>query len=139
VSSRSCSSPRPHRLTAPSSARSTSSGYRLLVLNNFIGGFLFLPLTLLRIQERSRLFASITFLRSFGTVLVRLVLVIGLRYGVVGLVLADVIITTALVGALAPTMRQMLAWRFSRTMLDDLLAYGCPTSRMAFQPDDEHG
>jgi len=59
-------------------------------------------------------------------VLVRLVLVIGLRYGVVGLVLADVIITTALVGALAPTMRQMLAWRFSRTMLDDLLAYGLP-------------
>jgi O-antigen/teichoic acid export membrane protein len=100
--------------------------YRLLVLNNFIGGFLFLPLTLLRIQERSRLFASITFLRSFGTVLVRLALVIGLRYGVVGLVLADVIITTVLVGALAPTMRQMLGWRFSRTMLDDLLAYGLP-------------
>jgi O-antigen/teichoic acid export membrane protein len=102
------------------------TAYRLLVLNNFAGGFLFLPLTLLRIQERSRLFASITFLRSFGTLLVRLVLVIGLRYGVVGLVLADVIITAALLLAMARMMRQMLAWRFSNAMLKDLLGYGLP-------------
>lgn len=103
-----------------------AAAYRLLVLNNFAGAFLFLPLNLLRIQERSRLFASLTFLRSFGTVLLRLILVIGLGYGVVGIVLADVIVTVMLLAALARTMRGMLAWRFSSTMLRDLLAYGLP-------------
>ena len=103
-----------------------AAAYRLLVLNNFAGAFLFLPLNLLRIQERSGLFAALTFLRSFGTVIVRLILVIGLGYGVVGVVLSDVIVTVMLLAALAGTMRKMLAWRFSSTMLRDLLAYGLP-------------
>ena len=103
-----------------------TTAYRLLVLNNFAGAFLFLPLTLLRIQERARLFASLTFLRSFGTVIARLVLVIGLRMSVVGLVLADVIITGLLLVALAGTTRRMLAWRFSTPMLRELLAFGLP-------------
>ncbi|HBO90184.1 MAG TPA: hypothetical protein DD460_05485, partial [Acidobacteria bacterium] len=50
----------------------------LLVGNRFVSGFLFLPFSLLRIQERSRWFAMLTFIRSFGTVVARLVLVIGL-------------------------------------------------------------
>jgi O-antigen/teichoic acid export membrane protein len=103
-----------------------ATAYRWLVVNNFLGAFLFIPLTKLRVEERSRLYASITFLRSFGTVLVRLLLVIGLRMGVLGLVLADVVITTALLLALAGTTRRMLAWRFSLPMLRDLLAYGLP-------------
>lgn len=102
------------------------AAYRLLVLNNFAGAFLFLPLGLLRIQERSRLFATLSFLRSFCTVLFRLILVIGLRHGVVGIVLADVIVTCLLLAALAKTTRGMLAWRFSPTMLRHLLAYGLP-------------
>lgn len=103
-----------------------ATAYRWLVLNNFAGAFLFLPLTLLRVEERSGLYASLTFLRSFGTVLVRLLLVIGLHMSVVGLVLADVIITFALLLALAGTSRRMLARRFSMPVLRDLLAYGLP-------------
>jgi O-antigen/teichoic acid export membrane protein len=102
------------------------TAYRWLVLNNFAGAFLFLPLTRLRVEERSGLYASLTFLRSFGTVLVRVLLVIGLRMGVVGLVLADVVVTMALLLALAGTTRRMLAWRFSMPVLRDLLAYGLP-------------
>ena len=95
ASSRWCSSPRPARSTGCCSARSTSStAYRLLVLNNFVGGFPVPAAHAAAHPGALALFASITFLRSFGTVLVRLLLVIGLRYGVVGLVLADVIITT---------------------------------------------
>jgi O-antigen/teichoic acid export membrane protein len=102
------------------------TAYRLLVLNNFAGGFLFIPLTVLRIQERSRVFATVTFLRAFGTVLLRVILVLGLRYGVVGLVLADVIVTAATLIGLASTARAVVAWRFSSKMLRDLLAYGLP-------------
>lgn len=100
--------------------------YQWLVVNNFVGAFLFLPLTRLRVEERARLYASLTFLRSFGTVLVRLVLVIGLRMGVLGLVLADVIVTVMLTVALAGTTRRMLAPRFSVPVLRELLAYGLP-------------
>lgn len=102
------------------------TAFRLLVLNNFAGAFLFLPLTLLRIQERSRLFASLTFLRSFGTVLFRLLLVVALRYGILGIVWADVIITAMLLVAMARTTIGMLAPRFSRAMLRQLLGYGLP-------------
>jgi O-antigen/teichoic acid export membrane protein len=103
-----------------------ATAYRLLLLNSFAGAFLFLPLTLLRIQERARLFAALTFLRSFGTVLLRLVLVVGLRYGIAGIVLADVMVTAALIASLFGTFREMLAWRFSLTMLRGLLTYGLP-------------
>ena len=108
------------------------TAYRLLVLNNFVGGFLFLPLTLLRIQERARLFAAITFLRSFGTVLVRLVLVIGLRYGVVGLVLADVIVTAVLLVALARTLTRGCSRGDFRGRCSTICwPTACPTCRTA--------
>src|SRR5262249_4115579 len=85
-----------------------------------------LPLSLLRIQERSRLFAGLTFLRSFGTVIVRLILVIGLRMGITGVVLADVFVTAALLMVMSGTMRRMIAWRFSSAKLRELLGYGVP-------------
>jgi len=103
-----------------------AAAYRWLVVNNFVGAFLFVPLTRLRVEERAKLYASLTFLRSFGTVLVRLILVIGLRMGVLGLVLADVVVTVVLTIALAATMRRMLAPRFSMPRLRELLAYGLP-------------
>src|SRR5262245_45369287 len=100
--------------------------YRLLVLNSFASTFLFIPLNALRIQERSRVFATLTFLRAFALVLLRILLVLVLRYGVVGLVVADLIITAALLTALARTTRAVTAWRFSQPMLRQLLAYGLP-------------
>jgi len=100
--------------------------YELLVANTFAGTFLFLPLNLLRIQERSGLFAALTFVRSFGTVLARLVLVVGFRLGVLGLVLADTLVIAALAMALAPSFRRMIAWRCSLPVLRGLLRYGLP-------------
>ncbi|HTK28842.1 MAG TPA: oligosaccharide flippase family protein [Vicinamibacterales bacterium] len=102
------------------------TAYRLLVVNNFAGAFLFLPLNLLRIEERSRLFASLTFLRSFGTVVARLILVVGFRMSVLGLVLSDVIITALLLLAMAGTFRRMLAWAFSPALLREAMAFGLP-------------
>ena len=100
--------------------------YQLLIINGFVGNFLFLPLNLLRIQERAALFASLSFVRSFGTVLARLVLVVAFGMGVVGLVLADSIVTVLLVVALAPALRSMVRWRFSWPTLRALLRYGLP-------------
>jgi len=100
--------------------------YQLLVVNGAIGTFFFLPLSLLRIQERATLFASLTFVRSFGTVIARLVLVVAFGMGVFGLVLADTLVAAVLFVALAGTFRAMIRLRFSGSTLGALLRYGLP-------------
>jgi O-antigen/teichoic acid export membrane protein len=100
--------------------------FQLLVLNEFAGAFLALPLSLLRVQERARLFAGLNFLRSFGTLVLRLILVVGLRHGITGVMLADVIVTATLLVVLAKTTAGMTAWRVSTAMLRDLLRYALP-------------
>jgi O-antigen/teichoic acid export membrane protein len=100
--------------------------YQLLLVNSFLASFLVLPFSLLRIQERARLFASLTFVRSIGTILARLALVVGLGFGVTGLMLADVVVTAVLYAALTPTIRQVVAVRFSWRTLKELFRYGFP-------------
>ena len=100
--------------------------YRLLILNGFLSTFLFLPFTRLRIQERARLFASLTFMQSFGTIVLRLLFVVGMRLGLFGIMAADVIMTVALLAVLGGSMRSMLAWRFSAPDFREVFAYGFP-------------
>lgn len=100
--------------------------YRLLILNGYLSTFLFLPFTLLRIQERATRFASLTFAQSFGTIVLRLILVVGLRLGLFGIMAADVAITVTMLAVLSPQLRRMVAWHFAPTRLRELLAYGFP-------------
>jgi O-antigen/teichoic acid export membrane protein len=100
--------------------------YRLLIVNIFLSTFLVLPFTLLRIQERARLFATINFSLSFGTILLRLLFVVALRFGIFGILLADVVMTVVVLLALFRTMRSMIGWRFSSAHLRQLLGYGFP-------------
>jgi O-antigen/teichoic acid export membrane protein len=102
------------------------SALQLVALNTGLSNLAFLPFCLFRVQERSALVGSLTFLRSFSTIVVRLVLVVGFRQGVFGLALADVIVTTVLVLALTPTLVSMIGGTFSRPMLRALLRYGFP-------------
>ena len=98
----------------------------LLFANGFITSFIFPPLTRLRIQEKSRAYATLTFVRSLGTVVVRLVFVIGFRWSVTGIVLADVVVSTLMVIGLAPTLMSMMSWRFSRSVAWEMLRFGLP-------------
>jgi len=100
--------------------------YRLLIINIFLSTFLVLPFTMLRIQERARLFATINFSLSFGTILLRLLFVVALRFGIFGILLADVIMTTILLLGLYRTMSAMIASTFSTSHLRRLLGYGFP-------------
>jgi len=102
------------------------SALQLVALNTGLSNLAFLPLCLFRVQERSSLVGSLTFLRSFSTVVVRLVLVVGFRQGVFGLALADVIVTSVLVFGLTPTLVSMIGGTFSRPMIRALLRYGFP-------------
>ena len=100
--------------------------YRLLIVNIFLSTFLVLPFTLLRIQERARLFATINFSLSFGTIVLRLLFVVALGFGIFGILLADVVMTVVLLLGLYRTMRSMIGWRFSSAHLRELLGYGFP-------------
>jgi O-antigen/teichoic acid export membrane protein len=100
--------------------------YRLLIINIFLSTFLVLPFTLLRIQERARLFATINFSLSFGTIVLRLLFVVALRFGIFGILLADVVMTLVILLALSRTMRSMIALRFSSAHLREVFRYGFP-------------
>ena len=98
----------------------------LLFANGFIGSFIFLPLIRLQIQEKSRTYATLTFVRSLGTIVLRLVFVVGLRWNVTGIVLADVMISTLMVVGLSRSINTMTTWRFSRSVARKMLQFGLP-------------
>ncbi|MBF84420.1 MAG: hypothetical protein CL489_08065 [Acidobacteria bacterium] len=98
----------------------------LLFANGFIASFIFPALTRLQIQEKSRAYATLNFVRSLGTIVLRLVFVVGLRWNVTGIVLADVIVSTLMVAGLSPTIHAMTTWRFSRSVAREMLQFGFP-------------
>ena len=98
----------------------------LLALKIFVTAFFFIPLSLLRIQNKPKTFAAWSFGRSFGTVIARLVLVVGLRLGVRGIMLADLIVSLVTAMGLSRVVRPLFAWRFSPTMARDAFRYGLP-------------
>jgi O-antigen/teichoic acid export membrane protein len=99
---------------------------RLVALNTALSNLVFLPLAQFRAEERAALVGTLNFARSLATVIARLVLVVGLRLGVTGMPLADVVVTSALALALSFPLVRMLRGRFSLPVLRDVLRYGFP-------------
>lgn len=99
---------------------------RLVLVNTFVIGFFFLPFHLLRMREESRRFVTVNVARSFSTLGLRLLFVVAAGLGVFGIVLADIIVSTATVVALGrvvvPLVRPMFSWR----LLREALAFGLP-------------
>jgi O-antigen/teichoic acid export membrane protein len=99
---------------------------QLVLLNTFAIGFTFIPFHVMRIEQRTRAFSALTFSRSVATLILRIILVVGLRYGIWGVVVADVMVT-------AGVMLWMLRWFaplirpvFSTEVLRESLAFGLP-------------
>jgi O-antigen/teichoic acid export membrane protein len=99
---------------------------QLTLANTFVAGFFFIPFQVLRIGERSGQFVALSFTRSAGTIAARLVLVIGLRMGVLGIVTADVAVTTILTLILSRWYVPLLRPVFSRDVLREALGFGLP-------------
>ena len=68
---------------------------QLVLLNTFAIGFTFIPFHVLRMQQRAREFSLLAFARSAATLVLRLVLVVGLGYGVMGVVVAEPSVTAS--------------------------------------------
>ncbi len=99
---------------------------QLVLLNTFAIGFTFIPFHVLRMEQRAREFSVLAFARSAATLLLRLSLVVGFGYGVMGVVVADLVVTSALLVVMirwfAPLIRPVL----STPVLRDSLAFGLP-------------
>jgi O-antigen/teichoic acid export membrane protein len=99
---------------------------RLVLINTFVTCFYFLPYHVMRIEGRTSTYITLGFLRSAGTLVARLFLVIGLARGVHGVVLADVAVTALFTVALLPWFAPLIRPVFSRQLLRESLRFGLP-------------
>ena len=99
---------------------------RLVIFNTYLTTFLFIPNSLLRIRERSVLFSVLTFAKSLGTIVARLILVVPFRMGVAGVVISDTVVTVALLVVMSRWLLPLLRPLFSRRILGEVLRFGLP-------------
>jgi len=107
-----------------------SEGYtlalQLVLLNTFAIGFTFIPFHVLRIQGRAREFSALTLARSASTLVLRLLLVVGAGLGVMGVVVADVVVTAVLLVVMLRWFIPLLRPMFAPAVLRKSLAFGLP-------------
>lgn len=99
---------------------------RLMLLTTFIMGTQFIPFHVLRILGKSRQFIALSFSRSVTTLLLRVVLVIGIDMGVLGVVLADALTAVIFSIVLLPLFVPLIRPTFSFGLLRESLAFGLP-------------
>jgi len=98
----------------------------LVIVNTFVVGFYFIPFQVMRINQQPKTFIALVFSRSVGTLLLRLVLVVGARLGVFGIVLADLIVTAVFTVILMRWFAPLIRPMFSTALLKSALAFGLP-------------
>ncbi len=99
---------------------------QLMFVNTCLLSVTFVPFHLMRMRNQAVTFSAFVFARSVGTVLFRLVFVIGLGLGVTGMYLADLVVTAALLACLWPWFRPLVRRVFSRDDLAAALRFGLP-------------
>jgi O-antigen/teichoic acid export membrane protein len=77
-------------------------------------------------QQRAREFSLLAFARSAATLALRLVLVVGLGYGVMGVVVADLVVTAVLLTVMVRWFAPLIRPVFSAAVLRESLAFGLP-------------
>jgi O-antigen/teichoic acid export membrane protein len=99
---------------------------RLMLVNIALVAFTFVPFHVMRLRHEATSFSMFTFARSVGTVLLRILFVIGLRYGVAGVYLSDLLITLVLLPLMWPRCRGLVTAAFSVRELRTALRFGLP-------------
>lgn len=98
----------------------------LTLVNTFVTGFYFMPFQVLRISGQPRQFIALAFARSSGTIAARLLLVIWADLGVLGIVVADILVTGFFTAVLTKWFAPLIRPVFSRPVIRDALAFGLP-------------
>jgi len=103
-----------------------TTALRIVFVSTCFGSVSFIPFHVLRIEGRARTFVALTFANNLGTLLTKLLLVVVLRQGVVGVVLADLIVAVGLAGLIAPRYAALIRPVFSLHVLTTCLRFGLP-------------
>ena len=103
-----------------------TGAFRLLAVNSFLTALLCVPHGLLRVRNQAARFARWTVGGGLATAALRLLFVVALGWGVFGIMLADVMVSTVLLAGLLPVAGHPAAWHCSRRLARDLLRYGIP-------------
>jgi O-antigen/teichoic acid export membrane protein len=98
----------------------------LVIANTFVVSFYFIPLQVLRIGDQSTQFIALVFGRSAGTLVARLVLVIGAKMGVLGVVAADLAVTVIFSLVLSRWFAPLIRPVFSAAVIREALGFGLP-------------
>jgi O-antigen/teichoic acid export membrane protein len=99
---------------------------QLVLLNTFAIAFTFFPFHVLRMEQRSAEFSLLAILRSAATVVLRLALVVGAGLGLMGVIIADVAVTAALIVVLLRRFAPLIRPVFSTSVLRQALSFGLP-------------
>jgi len=99
---------------------------QLVLLNTFAIGFTFIPFHVLRMEKRAREFTTLTFARSAGTLVLRIVLVVGLHMSIMGVIVADLIVTGIIIAVMLRSFAPLIRPMFSTAVLRSALAFGLP-------------
>ncbi|HEY7498112.1 MAG TPA: lipopolysaccharide biosynthesis protein [Vicinamibacterales bacterium] len=99
---------------------------QLVLLNTFAIGFTFIPFHVLRMEKRAREFSILAFSRSAATLVLRLALVVLFSYGVMGVVVADLVVTIVMLAVMFPSFAALIRPAISMTTLREALAFGLP-------------
>ena len=99
---------------------------RIVAVTLYAEALAIVPLTLIRMQERSVLFVAISVARFICTLVLSIVFVAGLDWGVRGALLGNAIPAVAVLLLLIPEYLVALGNRPSREMLGRMLAFGLP-------------
>lgn len=99
---------------------------RLMFVNIGLMAFTFVPLHAMRMRQQAATYSAFTFARSVGQIVLRIVLVIGLGFGVTGMYLTDLILTVVLLLFMWPWFRSLVTWSFSGDELRQSLRFGLP-------------
>jgi O-antigen/teichoic acid export membrane protein len=91
----------------------------------YAGTFAFVPLALLRIQDRPRLFSALSVVRHTVNIALK-VLLVSRGHGITGILWADLAATVAFAAALSPVLLRNAAPAFSMPLLREVLAFALP-------------
>lgn len=99
---------------------------RIVAATLYAEALAMVPLTLIRMQERSVLFVAITVCRLVATLSLNILFVVGLGLGVRGVLMGNAIAAGAVLLLLLPQYRHAFQGRPSRALLREMLGFGLP-------------
>lgn len=99
---------------------------QLMFLNTSLISVTFIPFHLMRMRNQALAFSGYVFARSVGTVVLRIIFVIGLGWGVTGMYAADLAMTVVLLPLLWRGFTSLVRLEFSRSDLREALKFGLP-------------